>query len=105
MLPGPPTASGSRCCWSGWWPRIVFLAIRLVPGDPAELLLSQGGARARPGGGRSNCASSSGSTGRCCTSTLPTSARLLRGDLGEIASGWQPGRRPRSRAGCRARWS
>ena len=60
---------------------IVFLAIHLVPGDPAELLLSQGGVAPDPGA-VADLRSQLGLDRPILTQYADSMVRLLRGDLG-----------------------
>jgi peptide/nickel transport system permease protein len=60
---------------------IVFLAIRLVPGDPAELLLSQGGAAPDPGA-VADLRAQLGLDRPLLAQYLGNFEGLLRGDLG-----------------------
>ena len=82
---------------------IVFLAIRLVPGDPAELLLSQGGMAPDPAAVASSTRSL-GWTGRSACNTRCSLRRLVT----VISAGrcrttvrWQA----RSPGGCRGHWN
>jgi peptide/nickel transport system permease protein len=61
---------------------IVFLAIHLVPGDPAELLLSQGGVAPDPGA-VADLRSQLGLDRPILTQYVDSMVRLLRGDLGD----------------------
>ncbi len=82
---------------------IVFLTLHLVPGDPAELLLSTGGITPIPPPSRS-CASASASTGRSSSNMSPISAIWRAAIL--ASRSWTTIRsRPRLRSACRARWS
>jgi peptide/nickel transport system permease protein len=60
---------------------IVFLAIHLVPGDPAELLLSQGGVAPDPGA-VADLRSQLGLDRPILTQYVDSMVRLPRGDLG-----------------------
>jgi peptide/nickel transport system permease protein len=60
---------------------IVFLAIHLVPGDPAELLLSQGGVAPDPGA-VADLRSQLGLDRPILAQYADSMVRLLRGDLG-----------------------
>ena len=60
---------------------IVFLAIHLVPGDPAELLLSQGGVAPDPGA-VADLRSQLGLDRPILAQYADSMLRLLRGDLG-----------------------
>ncbi|MBV9783101.1 MAG: ABC transporter permease [Acidisphaera sp.] len=61
---------------------IVFLAIRLVPGDPAELLMAQGGAPADPGAVAA-LHTQLGLDRPMAAQYVDSFRRLLHGDLGE----------------------
>src|SRR3954452_19227942 len=61
---------------------IVFLAIRFVPGDPAELLLSQGGIAPDPASVAA-LREQLGLDGSIGAQYLDSFQRLLQGDLGE----------------------
>ena len=82
---------------------IVFLAIQLVPGDPAELLLSQGGVAPDPAivdELRAQLGLNRPVLDAVPEQHVGPAARRSR----RIAHRWKPGR-ARSRSACRARWS
>src|SRR4051812_15190891 len=68
---------------------IVFLAIRLVPGDPAELLLSQGGVAPDPGI-VAELREQLGLDRPVLTQYLDNLQRLLGGDLGQSLQDGSP---------------
>ncbi|MBC7800274.1 MAG: ABC transporter permease, partial [Gemmatimonadaceae bacterium] len=68
---------------------LVFLAIRLVPGDPAELLLSQGGASPDPAAVQ-ELREQLGLDRPILTQYLADMGRALRGDLGRSIQDGSP---------------
>ena len=68
---------------------IVFLAIRLVPGDPAELLLSQGGAAPDPGA-VAELRQALGLDRPAAAQYWDSIGHLLRGDLGQSLQDGSP---------------
>ena len=76
----PPGAASLVLAWLV--ATIVFLALHLVPGDPAELLLSTGGVVARSGRGRRAARAPRARPAARSTQYRDFLAGLLRGDLG-----------------------
>ncbi len=72
---------------------VVFLAIHLVPGDPAETAAVAGRCRARSRRRSRNCATQLGLDRPLLAQYADSMLRLLRGDLGTLDAGRQPGRR------------
>src|SRR3954469_3633622 len=68
---------------------IVFLAIRFVPGDPAELLLSQGGIAPDPASVAA-LREQLGLDGSVSAQYFDSFRRLLHGDLGESPQDGSP---------------
>jgi peptide/nickel transport system permease protein len=68
---------------------IVFLAIRFVPGDPAELLLSQGGIAPDPASVAA-LREQLGLDGSVASQYLDSFRRLLHGDLGDSLQDGSP---------------
>jgi len=82
---------------------LVFLAIHLVPGDPAELLLSQGGAAPDPDS-VAQLQEQLGSTGRCWSNMRAICGASRAAILASRCRTKRPSPIP-SRTDCPGRWS